>query len=75
MDIKSDGGYVVAPSGKHESGVQYGFLKGLDTPLAELPSMDSLRGKTMSLDKYALLEQGSKEGRRNDTLAKLVGHG
>lgn len=40
-DLKSDGGYVVAPPSTHASGSAYEWLAGLsfdDVPLAELPS-------------------------------------
>lgn len=38
IDVRSDGGYVVAPPSLHASGQRYEWLVPMDTPLAELPA-------------------------------------
>src|SRR3990170_1339984 len=75
IDLRGNGGYVVAPPSIHSSGVQYSWVKsrGLDDiPLAEFPEI--ILAKT-SNDKTPLKElyKGTTEGNRNDTLTRLTG--
>ena len=75
IDLRSEGGYVVAPPSIHPSGAQYQWVKGKsldDLPLAELPEIILVKSpeeKTPLRELY----QGVPEGQRNDTLARLTG--
>jgi len=79
IDIKGDGGYVVAPPSVHPNGSQYKWEIGLDTALANLPDWvinlckpigthsnfcDDLQGRCLS---------GVDQGERNTTAARLAG--
>ncbi|MGR3309279.1 MAG: bifunctional DNA primase/polymerase [Candidatus Brocadiales bacterium] len=75
IDLRGDGGYVVAPPSIHATGHEYHWVKGRgleDLPLADFPEMFLVRD---TKDKKPLVElyKGSTEGNRNDTLARLVG--
>jgi hypothetical protein len=75
LDLRGDGGYVVAPPSVHESGVQYQWVTGMgldDLPMAELP--DFILSKRAD-DKIPLSEiyRGVSEGSRNHSLARLAG--
>ncbi len=75
IDLRGDGGYVVAPPSVHPNGKTYAWVtwSGLDDlPLADFP--EGLITKEVS-DKTPLKElyKGVLEGARNDTLAKLCG--
>jgi hypothetical protein len=75
LDIRGDGGYVVAPPSLHASGNRYEWLVGPDTPLAELPQwiIDGIQGdKPVSqepTDSLGVID----EGQRNDTLTRIAG--
>lgn len=75
IDLRGDGGYVVAPPSIHSSGHQYQWVNSRsldDLPLAEFPEI--ILAKTHN-DKNPLAElyKGVIEGNRNDTLARLAG--
>lgn len=75
IDLRADGGYVVAPPSVHESGVVYSWLPGrslADLPLAPFPEI--ILAQTPA-DKISLEElyEGVGKGRRNDSLARLCG--
>lgn len=84
IDLRGDGGCVVAPPSVHASGKSYGWRIGHspnDIPLAPLPewllqSATGLRaGGGHTLDYWRhLLRQGVPEGERNNTVASLSGH-
>ncbi|MBM3282771.1 hypothetical protein FJY90_00825 [Candidatus Gottesmanbacteria bacterium] len=106
IDIKANGGYVVAPPSFHGSGAQYKWEEGLsifDLEFAECTPwmLDHLKGITDistegKKDKkreanheserkppcnkefqdtwVKILRTGCKEGERNDTAARLIGH-
>lgn len=70
IDIKSEGGYIVAPPSVHESGIRYAWIKGRsikDTPLSDIPEwlITEVNGSSMV--------EGVMKGQRNTTLARIVG--
>lgn len=75
IDLRGDGGFVVAPPSIHPSGAQYLWVtgKGLDDlPFADLPEIVFAQKPE---DKIPLKElyQGVEKGSRNDALARLTG--
>jgi hypothetical protein len=87
VDIKADGGYVVAPPSVHPSGHEYRWHHQClpdETPLADLPSwIDGMlspivpsRGgaSQRSLRLRQLVQCGLPEGSRNDGLVCLIGY-
>ncbi|MEW6110071.1 MAG: bifunctional DNA primase/polymerase [Nitrospirota bacterium] len=75
IDLRGDGGFIVAPPSVHASGHRYQWVEGKgldDLPLAELPSIILAKRpehKTSLGDLYRGVERGS----RNDSLARLAG--
>lgn len=71
IDVRGDGGYVIAPPSVHLTGFSYSWLRGDLSKLAELPEMFT----TGSKDKIDLkpLYKGVVKGSRNDALARLCG--
>lgn len=75
IDLRAEGGFVVAPPSIHETGKQYEWIKGRsleDLPLADLPKWllaEKPEDKTPLKDLYA----GVPKGDRNQTLARLAG--
>ena len=87
IDLRGDGGYVIAPPSSHASGRQYSWdVSTEDLPPAPLPEavtrhMGGFRRglaagaeHRAAFDLDALLESGVAEGRRNDTMAQLAGY-
>jgi Primase C terminal 1 (PriCT-1)/Bifunctional DNA primase/polymerase, N-terminal len=86
LDIRSTGGYVVAPPSHHVSGNRYAWLPGRapgDVPLAPMPdwlvaaARAQGNGKAVATppDKWrALVRNGVVEGARNKNIARLAGH-
>ena len=84
VDIRGDGGCIVAPPSMHPSGKRYKWVKQHDpdnTPPAPLPEWlrrialgDKYHGGR-SLDSWRdLLREGVSEGKRNDTIASISGN-
>lgn len=75
IDFRGEGGFIVAPPSIHESGIKYSWMDGKrldDLPLADLPHWvleERLVDKAPTKECY----EGVPEGKRNDTLARLVG--
>jgi KaiC/GvpD/RAD55 family RecA-like ATPase len=80
LDIRNDGGYVVAAPSIHPSGHAYTWLHD-SAPIAEVPDTlrVALRGEPEKEDASTgtwlddLRREGIPEGKRNETLAKVAG--
>ena len=84
LDVRGDGGFVVAPPSRHVSGRRYeweasGHLE--DVPLAAVPSWmagdgeaGTGKGQRNEPGWVSVALQGVTEGERNQTAAKLTGH-
>ena len=75
LDIRAEGGMIVAPPSIHPSGHQYVWKEGAgldDLPLREFPQQILIEDPT---EKTPLKElyQGVSEGQRNISLTRLVG--
>ena len=81
IDLRGDGGLVVAPSSVHRSGRRYVWVWGPTLALAALPKWLLLEMAT-SLEHPGhplsywrqLLREGVAEGERNNTIASITGH-
>lgn len=84
LDLRADGGLVVAPPSCHPSGRRYAWRAGRaphDVAMAELPSWlhDLVRGRTPRgghpLSYWrGIVREGVGEGERNNAIASLTGH-
>jgi len=82
IDLRGDGGYVVAPPSIHPSGRPYAWVPGHgpdEITLAPLPRwlIVPIRGPRIGRslsDWRRLVREGVAEGRRNSTIASLTGH-
>ena len=84
IDVRGEGGCVVAPPSVHSSGKAYAWREGHapnEAPLAPLPSwlLSAMTGSKVhpghSLSYWReLIREGVPEGERNKTLASLAGH-
>ncbi len=83
IDLRGDGGYIVAPPSVHPSGTRYAWVatrSPRDVPLAPLPSwlLEQLRTRPGLGHPLAhwrqLVAAGVDEGERNNSLASLAGH-
>jgi Bifunctional DNA primase/polymerase, N-terminal/AAA domain/Primase C terminal 1 (PriCT-1) len=75
IDLRGEGGYVVAPPSVHETGRRYEWVGGKDLddlPLAALPEI-VLAKNTGDKIPLAELYQGVSEGQRNEALARIIG--
>ncbi len=84
VDIRGDGGYVVAPPSLHASGKRYRWCEDPNLELPELPDWLSKKltqpAPDLPADQVAAsddldiaFEQGVKEGQRNETATRLAG--
>ncbi len=84
IDLRGDGGMIVAPPSIHPNGRRYEWEVSHhpdDVPLAQIPSwlLALARGETPFLGHplshwQNLVQQGVAEGERNNTIASLTGH-
>jgi hypothetical protein len=82
IDLRSDGGYVVAPPSIHPNGRRYLWSPGWspeDTAPVPLPrwlmtATGGLRPRRTLDDWRRLAREGVPEGQRNSTIASLTGH-
>jgi hypothetical protein len=77
IDLRADGGYVVAPPSIHPSGRSYVWVVPPGNVLPPLPAW-ALPQDTQGLERKARWAvaalQGVEQGRRNATCARLAGH-
>jgi hypothetical protein len=84
IDIRADGGYVVAPPSLHASGLRYAWVAGRapeSTGIAPLPAWilrqaieERTRGGHPIAHWRRLVCEGVPAGERNSTIASLAGH-
>lgn len=80
IDVRGDGGCVVAPPSVHASGRRYAWVSGRgpdEAPLAAMPAW--VRGSEPRAGHAVkhwrrLVREGVDQGQRNTTLASLTGH-
>ncbi len=83
IDLRGDGGYIVAPPSLHASGERYRWerppevyrLAPLPDWLRQMPAPEPAhqRGRTLAQWR-TLVSEGVAEGERNNTMASLTGH-
>jgi hypothetical protein len=89
LDVRGDGGYIIAPPSLHISGRQYTIAKGGhpdEVELAELPTWLTVRLQRATNSNggqetpassegcHKLVAKGVDEGCRNNAVAQLAGH-
>lgn len=79
IDLRGEGGYVLAPPSLHPSGAIYEWVIPLEGDLPELPEWvlnenEKIKEKEREPGWVEKLLEGVEEGQRNDSLARLAGH-
>jgi len=73
IDLRAEGGYVVAPPSIHETGVTYSWVAGKEfeaLSLGTLPLWLFTRSQEMNFEEMV---KGVSEGSRNNSLVQLIG--
>lgn len=74
MDIRSDGGYVVAPPSLHPlTGNEYEWLNGPDMEFSDLPDWIIKKSKEKTKRDWKKISSGVEEGERNNSAAAYIG--
>jgi Bifunctional DNA primase/polymerase, N-terminal/Primase C terminal 1 (PriCT-1) len=79
LDVKGDGGYVVAPPSLHFSGRRYSWVRNVDIATAPSWLLDACRKQSPSSitapeEWVRLIRDGATDGARNATATRLAGH-
>jgi Bifunctional DNA primase/polymerase, N-terminal/Primase C terminal 1 (PriCT-1) len=82
IDLRANGGYVVAPPSLHPSGKRYVWSVDSANAFADVPGwlLDKISAPVAETTTAAsvtwgdVIRDGAGEGCRNDTLARVVGH-
>ena len=83
IDIRGDGGYIIAPPSVHQTGKAYSWSVDSANAFAAAPtwlldkiceSTGNTRSATAPADWCALIHDGADEGCRNSSIARVVGH-
>jgi len=77
IDLRGEGGYVLAPPSIHPSGTIYEWIIPLEETLPELPDWvlnEKEKIKEREPGWVEKLLEGVEEGQRNDSLTRLAGH-
>ena len=84
IDLRGDGGYIVAPPSVHPSGHRYTWKSShhpKSTPLADMPNWLTKLATSEAQHKghplahwRKLVKEGVDEGERNNTIASMAGH-
>lgn len=81
VDVRADGGYVVAPPSVHGSGKVYRWVRDLDNMLPLPPELEdillsdgSLMAPEAAEDFWELVKNGVDRGGRNDAAARVAGY-
>jgi len=87
IDLRGDGGYIIAPPSQHESGRRYEWEVGrspwemapaplpqsvLERAVSGIPSLGEAAEPPFDLD--AVLQRGVREGERNVMMTRIAGH-
>lgn len=76
VDIRNDGGFIVAPPSIHPSGIAYEWVEYFDRDIiVNLPAFLLEKGKVQSTERkdWGVLSTGAMEGSRNTTATKVIG--
>ncbi|MDR4469061.1 MAG: phage/plasmid primase, P4 family [Nitrospira sp.] len=76
VDVRADGGYVVAPPSMHQNGTRYCWTSAVNQGLAELPSWlqtELISGSINTTTRIDQVEGIIHEGHRNDAMTRLAG--